>query len=341
MSLAWIDEQRHTLFLGHKFSLLWHWSGIGSFPETQLRISHFTVVGNHYFSGFGWMIWFQWNICVVKRFVCGGWGCLLCWCRCMRVPSSTAAFLYTQIHVADQFQHRSWHLLLPVPSPLPRLLPFPSLPLPCRVCPQPCIPILRETKSRSFAPPEWILLDQAPPLSRYNARNPPPPSARNTPTGWPSLAAQPPTPASLQPHWIALSGDVVIGWPRWGLVSVGWLPWCPGRSVRSHTDIPNQSQSGWASPFASHWQSSIPSEMDSKNPQQPVLVCSHNHNRGLLYAKCSWWKHFFQLIWSQSSPWEPLGCRVSDNEALVLIRGQMCLFCPSRLILLRGAAPRS
>lgn len=39
--------------------------------------------------------------------------------------------------------------------------------------------------------------------------------------------------ASLESYWLELLSDPVIGWAAGGLVSVGWLLWCSGRSVCS------------------------------------------------------------------------------------------------------------
>lgn len=124
-------------------------------------------------------------------------------------------------------------------SPLfPSLIAPRSPPPPCSGCvyPQPPPPSPSppgENESRSIAPPEWILLWQAPPLpaTAPATEHATLPSARDTPTLSLWLAHAPQTPAFLEPHWLVLLSDSVIGWAAGGLVSVGWLPWCPGRSV--------------------------------------------------------------------------------------------------------------
>lgn len=125
-------------------------------------------------------------------------------------------------------------LLLTSPSLWCSLL-FPS---PCSGSVYPQTPSLSlsywgKDESRSIAPPEWILLWQAPPLpatapaTEHATLH----LARDTPTLSLWLAPQPHTSASLEPHWLELLSHSVIGWAAGGLVSVGWLPWCPGRSV--------------------------------------------------------------------------------------------------------------
>lgn len=162
--------------------------------------------------------------------------------------------------------------------------PFPycSLfsPSPCSGCvyPQPPLPPSSpgENESRSIAPPEWILLWQAPPLpaTAPATEHATLPSARDTPTLSLWLAPKPQTSASLEPHWPKLFSDAVIGWAAGDLVSVGWLPWCPGRSVCTQRSPPIWARLGDSLNIA--LAASI-LKLESKLPARSKSLCSHCH----------------------------------------------------------------
>ena len=100
------------------------------------------------------------------------------------------------------------YLLPQLSFPILRSLPSPS---PVADVFTPSAP--GENKSRSIAPPEWILHWQAPPLAAIAPATAHAnlPSARDTPTLWVWLAHTRQTAASLKCYWLEVLGHSTIG----------------------------------------------------------------------------------------------------------------------------------